>query len=458
MVVSPSIARSSTAATRRRKNTKQSLNGRLVKAQPKSAEDLARVLTDAKEFPSPLRPVGSGSSVTRCSETATGTLVDMSRLNRVLGVKGDTVTVQAGCRLRDLAEHLAHDNMELVGGCTDSNRTVGGAISSGSMGARLPGDGAQFASSVCHITLINVEGRRVEIGEKLPDLLRLVRMSYGLFGIIYSIQLKIRPIQLYSISNSKIDVDEFVRLIPNLMEARAAVSASIMPFRDRVHIELRYPDEGERKSRALPWKLRDWATHSALPKAVRSVSKAIPLKNIRDPLIETMTEATHALSRLTDSGSNAAEQTGRFKRLVLDEKTSSCAWLFPVDQVAAAVPAYIKFCQGHYRSAGFRCDLPADIWRVNQDQGALLSPSFDGPGFVFNMRSSQEDGWDDYLLEFAEFAAHFKGVPIFNLTKGFKPGYANRMYGDRLKRFTEMRNRLDPKNRLLNQFFAEHVR
>ena len=454
----PSSTTANRAWVRRPKNKSSTKVERLVKAQPKSAESLAQILTDSKNYPSPLRPVGSGSSVTRCAQTAEGTLLDMSRLNRILAVHRDTVMVQAGCKLRDLAEYLAKDNLELVGGCANPNRTVGGAISSASMGGRLLGDGAQLASSVMHITLINVQGKRVEIGEKLPDLLRLMRMSYGLFGVIYAVTLKIRPIRPYSISNSKVDFKEFAELLPNLMEARAAVSASLSPFRDKVHIELRYPNEGDRKSRVLPWKLRSWATHTALPKAVRTVSRAIPVKNIRDPLIETMTEATLALSGLADSGSNSAEQTGTFRRLGLGGGSTSCAWVFPIEQFAQVIPAYRNFCQGHYQNAGFRCDLPAEAWRINQDQASLLSPSFDGPGFVLNLRSSVDADWENYLLEFAEFAAHFKGVPMFNLTKGFKPGYATYVYGERLKRFVEMRQRLDPKNRLLNQFFAEHFR
>ena len=184
-------------ATRPVHNKKPAVASRLIKTQPKSAEDLAKILTNPGKFPSPVRPVGSGSSVSRCTQTAAGTLVDMKLLNRVLAVKGDTVTVQAGITLRDLAEHLAHDNLELVGGCINPDRTVGGAISSGSMGARLLGDGAQLASSVCHVTLINGEGRRVEVGENMSDLLTLIRMSYGLLGIIYAVKLRIRPINIY---------------------------------------------------------------------------------------------------------------------------------------------------------------------------------------------------------------------------------------------------------------------
>lgn len=445
-------------ARRNKKRRPAPTGGKLVDVKPKSAEDLAQILNSPQKYPTPLRPVGSGSSVTRCSKTARGTLVDMTGLDRILSVKQDSVTVQAGVRLRDLAEYLAADDRELVGGCTDMDRTVGGAVSSGSLGARLPGDGSQLASSVRQITLINGQGRRVEVDEKLPDLLTLMRMSYGLLGIIYTVTLYIRPIQVYKISNSKVDFKEFEALIPNLMDAKAAVRASLFPFRDKVHVELRYPDEGDAKTGALPWKLRSWATNRALPTVVRSVNKAVPVKALRDPLIETMTQATHALGNFADSGSNAAEQTGTFKISDLHTRASHCTWVFPVEQFVSVLPLFRQLCLDHRKASGYRCDLPAEVCRVNQDRGALLSPSFAGPAFSLTLRSASQNGWDDFLLEFAELATRYAGIPVFNLTKAFKPGYASKVYGDRLKRFIDIRRRLDPKNRLLNQYFAEQMR
>lgn len=434
---------------------KRLASGKLIRVQPKSADDLANILKDAVSYPSPVRPVGSGSSVTRSAQTSSGTLVDMTRLDKILAVKGDRVMVQAGVRLRDLAEHLAADNMELVGGCQDPDRTVGGAVSSASLGARMPGDGSQLASSVCQITLINGEGRRVEVGENLRDLLTLMRMSYGLLGIIYAVTLRIRPIQCYSISTSKVDFPEFANLLPTLMDAEAAVRATLFPFRDSVHVELRYPVDDERHAMMLPRKLRDWATHAVLPKLVRSVNKAISVKQIRGSVIDTVTEATHSLNRFAEAGSNAAEQTGRFKRLVLDEQPESCVWFFPVDQFARAVLAFQRLCELHYKKSGFRCDLPAEAWRVNCDTQVLLSPSFSGPVFALNLRSTSQEGWDDFLIEVAELAARYQGIPVFNLTKGAQPGYASRVYGDPMRRFREMRQKLDRRNRFFNQYFAE---
>jgi hypothetical protein len=429
----------------------------LIKVQPKSVEEIATILTDSDRFPSPVRPVGSGSSVTRCAQTATGTLMDLSQLDRVIVLTADTVTVQAGIRLQDLAQYLADEGMELLCGCVDLNRTVGGAVSSATLGGPIPGDGGQMASSVLQITLVNGLGRKVVINEKLPDLLTLARMSYGLFGVVYLVKLRIRPIRSYTIRTTKLDFAEFGKIIPTLMESRASVKASLMPFRDRVFVELRYPDEEGKKTSSLPWKLRDWTANKALPAVVKSVGKVMPVKKLRGPLIDGFTEATHILnSSFAVSGSNAAEQTGRFRMLKPDQPVSQSTWFFPVRNLPALIDAYRKFSMGHYKKMHFRCDLPAEMWRVDLDQYSLLSPSFNESMYALNLRTADLNGWDDFLLEFFDLATHFEGVPVFNKTRGLQPGYAAKVYGDRLQRFGDIRRRLDPGNRLLNQYFAEH--
>ena len=152
------------------------------------------------------------------------------------------------------------------------------------------------------------------------------------------------------------------------------------------------------------------------------------------------------------------EQTGSFTRSGLLQKPASCTWFFPLDQLAEMLPAYRQFCEDYYRKTRYRCDLPAEVWRVNQDQASLLSPSYDSAGLAMQITSTNRNGWDDMLLELADLAAHFKGVPTFNLTKGFKPGYASRVYGARLGRFSAMRQRLDPADRLRNQYFKEQIK
>ncbi len=392
---------------------------KVVTVEPKSADEIAAVLTDPERYPTPVRPVGSGSSTTRAAKVASGTRMDMTRLNQVLGMTKRTVTVQAGMRLRELDDYLAEDGFELTGACSDRDRTIGGVISSPTLGVQSDPDVRQFAASVVSLTLINGRGRKVEVTQRTQDLLSLVRTSYGLLGVIYSATLKIQPRVITTTRSSKVDFDEFVRLLPEIAEQQMAMHAACYPFRDRVYLEQRLPDGGSNEAAMLPWRLKDWASTTVLPKV--------------------------------------AEQSGKFKRLVLAEEVINCAWLFPASRFTAALQTYRKYCVRHYRDTRFRCDLPADVWFIGEDKSSLLSPCFDEPAFALNIRSTRRDGWDDFVLGFGEFATHFHGTPVFNQTPSFRPAYARRIYGERLHRFRTMRQKLDPEDRLLNQYFAEHL-
>ncbi|HEY5566036.1 MAG TPA: FAD-binding protein, partial [Gammaproteobacteria bacterium] len=76
--------------------------GPAMVVQPTSPSEIIQVLTNPKRFPSPVRPMGAGSSITRCVTANAGTLLDMSAMDRVLRIEADSVTVQPGIRLQAL--------------------------------------------------------------------------------------------------------------------------------------------------------------------------------------------------------------------------------------------------------------------------------------------------------------------------------------------------------------------
>ena len=83
--------------------------------------------------------------MTRCITANGGTQLDLSAMNRVLKIDRDTVTVQPGISLPDLAEVLAEEGLELVGGFDLASRTVGGAVCAAGLEASMAGDVGQFA-------------------------------------------------------------------------------------------------------------------------------------------------------------------------------------------------------------------------------------------------------------------------------------------------------------------------
>ena len=119
------------------------------------------------------------------------------------------------------------------------------------------------------------------------------------------------------------------------------------------------------------------------------------------------------------------------------------------------IKAYVEFCQQTFRESGYRCDLPAVGFRVCRDSSALLSPSFEEPVFALQTTSTQERGWDDFVIDLAQFAECWGGTPLFSQSRAFRAEQATQAYAARLGFFRRIRRQLDPDNRLLNPFLAQ---
>lgn len=386
-------------------------------------------------------------------------MVDLTDMNRVLRIEEDTVTVQPGITLADLAEILAEEGKELVGGFDLANRTVGGAVCAAGLEASIAGDVGQFAAHALQIKVVSPTGRKFVVNETTKSLITLLRLSYGLLGIVYEITLRIRPVQGFTVQTAHTAFKEFAKLGPRLAAPGSGLKLYLLPFRDHIYMELRRPATEATAGKKLAWRLKDWAVYSALPGAARSIAFALPVRQLRYPLIDSLSEAAQTLmgGAFVRSGSNAVEQSGRFRVLTGRSRFTYCTWAFPAAEFGTVALGYKLFCKEHYARTGFRCDMPTIGFRLNQDKSALLSPSFDGPMVTLSALSTQMEGWEDFVLDFAEFAAEHGGVPYFNQTRNATSELVSARFDRRLAFFSRVRRELDPYDRLLNQYFTSYL-
>lgn len=428
-----------------------------VVAQATTPSEILAVLRDPARYPAPVRPIGSGSSTTRCITANGGTQLDLSGMKRVLKITEDTVTVQPGIPLHELAEVLAEQGLELVGGFDLANRTVGGAVCGAGVEAALSANVGQFASHAVQLKVLSPSGKRFVVNERTKNLLGLMRLSYGLLGVVYEVTLRVRPVRTFAVQTARTTFKDFANLGVKLGAASAGMKLYLLPFRDRIYFELRRSTADAGGGRKLAWRLKDWAVYSALPDAARSLGKVVPIHRLRYPLIDSLSEITQSLfgNTLFRTGSNAVEQSGR--HLGLAGRYTYTTWAFPAETFAHTALAYKLFCKEHYARTGFRCDMPAVSFRLNRDRSALLSPSFDAPLFSLSPLTARTDGWDDFVFDFAEFAASHGGIPFFNQTKNASAEVVTQRYAQRLAFFRKVRNQFDPFNRMLNQYFAAYM-
>jgi FAD/FMN-containing dehydrogenase len=142
-----------------------------------SVEDIIRILKDSGQYPSPVRAVGSNHSTAPVGVAEGGTLIQMSRMNRILEIGADTVTVQAGAIAIEIAHQLEKHGMQFYVNTEIGNLSVGSAACAGTKDASMPGEYGQVGSYITRIKMVLPSGELFEVLDEQPELIRKVRSS-----------------------------------------------------------------------------------------------------------------------------------------------------------------------------------------------------------------------------------------------------------------------------------------
>lgn len=426
--------------------------------KPTRALELKRALRPDSPYAPPFRPVGAGSSATDCTSSTAGTVVDLTGLDRITMVDPDrmTVSVEPGVRIGDLARELSEYGLELAGGHDLMNRTVGGAVAGGCIGPTFGDDGAFFASQVDNLKVVTATGQAIRIRSDQRNLMHAFRLSYGMLGIIYEITLKVRHSRTFSVAHRSCSFDKFSDVAEKIANVDIGLKFFLMPFRDKVYLDIRRPSPDTTATHRIPWRVKDWGESTVLPNVVRSLNRIVPVPGVRYRLIDDFSRMTQGVVNnwLVASGSNSVALSGKTGRGSGPPNYST--WFFPAADFAIVVQAYRDFCLRVQDASGFRCDLPTVGFRVGRDVSALLSPSFDEPMIALRAISTQSKGWDDFAIDFGDFARHWGGVPLFNQTREVPPDYPAQIFGSRYDFFRKIRRQLDPDNRMMNPFLSQY--
>ncbi len=424
--------------------------------QPRNERELFRCLAPSANYLPPFRPRGAASASTDCSSAIAGTVIDLTALNSIrdIDLQNFTVTVQPGVRIRELATRLATQGLELEGSHDLMDRTVGGAVASGCIGPAIGDDGGLFASQLQSAKVLMPSGAPLEVGPEKASLLSAMRLSYGMLGILHELTLRVRPIRPFLASHRRTTTAEFAVIAEKIARSNAGVRFYLMPFRDRVYLDIRRYDAETDEGGKLAWRIKDWGESTVLPSVFKSLRHIVPVSGMRYRLMDEISSVTQGLvnNRLVKQGSNSAEQSAGAHAQRLNYST----WLFPAADFSIVVQAYREFCLAVHAASGFRCDMPTVGFRLRRDTSALLSPMFDESMIALRAISTQSVGWEDFAIDFAEFAQHWGGVPLFNQSRSLSQDYARQLFGERLSFFRKIRRRLDPDDRMMNPFLSQY--
>ncbi len=427
-----------------------------VVLRPTRCEEIAGVLEKAKSYPGPVRPVGANYSQTRCVGNDGGTAIEMSGLSKIMELDEGCVRAQAGVRVGTLVRALAERGLELPLTPEIGNISLG-ALSVTTLPQPSFGPGlAQLSSCVAEMKLITPQGKQMTVTERQRDLMRVLRSSFGLLGIVHEVSLRVRPLTPVKIDYQALSLADFGARYAEILGAAGALRLHLWPFHDRVTVERRVLDEEASVSRSGIWQIRNSVMRNVLPAFGSSVGSVLAARGLRRAMLSGVQRALRATLDRAASGvvMHAHEWLRELPADAWKSRHTYSLWAFPEADFPRVVREYFAFCKNHHKQHRYRCHVVSGSSRLHQDRGSLFSVSYDGPAFTLEPSSAAEKGWDDFLIDFNEFASACGGTPTFNQTRALRRDHVVKALGSRGRLFRQLRNRTDPLDRLRNSYFA----
>jgi FAD/FMN-containing dehydrogenase len=428
----------------------------LVVTQAKTVDDIVAVVKDAGKYPSPVRGIGSYHSTTRCGVADGGTVIQMGGMNQILEIGTDTVTAQGGALYIDVAKELEKRNLQFYVNTEIGNLSVGSAACAGTKDSSMPGEFGQVGSYVSRIKMVLPSGDLLEVTDDQPELMRLVRSSYGMLGVVYEATFRVRPIQPLAVHHKTFSLDDFITTLPELKKLGYSMMFYIFPFDNQITVEFRRYNPGAAgdPDRHI-WPLRNYLWAVAGPRVAAQAEVDIPTAEVRWQVNNGFSALWRwKLENLIQSDNTVAtDQMIRYPFPSDSSRYTFSLWAFPEDKYPDVLRQTFDFCRRYSDEHGYRINLVFVGYYVFQDQNSLLSYSYDGNVMTIDPVSTGNAGWEAFLDAYNQLSSDQGGLPLLNQTPRVTPVQAQKALGERLRQFAAARQTYDPKNRMLNDFF-----
>jgi FAD/FMN-containing dehydrogenase len=429
-----------------------------VIAEAKSVDDIVAILKDPAKYPSPVRGIGSNHSTSRCGVAEGGTVIKMTGMNKILDIGPDTVTAQAGALYIDVAHELQKRKLQLYINTEIGTLSVGSAACAGTKDASMPGEFGQVNSYVSSIKMVLPSGELMEVTDSQPDLMRLVRSSYGLFGIVYEATLRIRPMQPLAVHHETFTLEDFVARLPELKARGESMMYYIFPFDNLITVEFRRYNPG---AHGAPnhhiWPLRNYLWATSGPRACAQAERDIAIPEVRYNVINSLNGLLRFnLENLVKSDNSIpADQIIRYPAQSNDSRYTFSLWAFPEESYGKVLTEQFKFARDYFDAHGYRTNMLYVGYRIAKDQSNLLSYSYDGDVMTVDPVSTANPGWTEFLGAHNQLCSDQGGIPLWNQTPQLTRAQAQKALGQRLTQFAAARKTYDPGGRLLNDYFRD---
>ncbi|KAH8803332.1 hypothetical protein F5884DRAFT_505566 [Xylogone sp. PMI_703] len=410
--------------------------------------------------------IGAIHSTTECM-VGSGIVISMKNMARILTVdqQNMTVTIQAGATLHEVCSHLKKYGLQLPVILEFGNFQIG-AMSGTHANDTSMTRSAQFSSHVAGVKLVTPAGDVMKISETQNAVyLPAVRSHFGMLGVVCEVTVRLFKTQPLHVGFQVMEVNSFLNSFAVELEALKAAN-------DQVFGVL-FPNSGK-----LLWQCRKFVEpvkpnlHSLATWLDPIESKGISLfGDLFLPLVKTSTAAYPSATvaravnaalvdlwlKIIQHSSYTIDPCDR--GIIYSEDDPGFEfydWVFPEENWVAMVRALLELSEGLRRERESILQLPVLIYFLKQDQESLLSRSRNGNMIAVDplYPNPSDPMWKEFRLTFNEIAMKHGGIPHINKTRDGAISYFAKAYDQEiLKRYLEIRNKFDPKDLFLNDFF-----
>jgi L-gulono-1,4-lactone dehydrogenase len=397
-------------------------------ARPASEVELAEVVDAA----GCVKVAGSGHSFTDIACTD-GVMVDLSRMNRVIGVEGAEVTVEAGITLRELGPALAERGLALENQGDVDAQTIAGAICTATHGTG--GRFANISSQVAGLRLVTASGKVEEIREH--DELLAARVSLGALGAISAVELRCVPGFTIHRVDEPLPLDDVLARLDEHVDGTDHFELFVFPYtRTALTLTSRRTDSEPRPPGRAQVMLRDVLLENAALEVASRTGRRFPalIPWVNRTLVRAMSRAEHL------------DQSHRVYANRRSVRFTEMEYGIPRERTAEALERVLGLIERRRVRVGF----PIEV-RVVASDDAFLSTAHGRPtGYI---AVHQYRGM--------EFESYFRGVEAIMDEYEGRPHWGKRHYQSAatlrarypcFDRFLAVRDRLDPERKFENDY------
>jgi len=257
----------------------------------KRFEDIPLILSRSRVYPTPVRMVGADYSQTRCVGGDGGTTVDTGGLDRILEFGENSVRAQAGVRVSTLVRALAERGLELPLTPEMGQISLGAVAVTTLPQPSYDAGMAQLSSCVTEMKVITPQGKQMVVTERERDLMRVMRSSFGLLGVVHEMVLRVQPMSAVKIDYQVLSLKEFSSRYSSIINAPGALRLHVSPFHDRITVERRTLDEVSTVGRSGIWQIRQSVMRNVLPAFGSTVGSVLAAPGLRAAVLSGMHRA-----------------------------------------------------------------------------------------------------------------------------------------------------------------------